>query len=374
MTWSGPTSRDAYIYWPSQTTYQYLKNQRVYKTVRGTQRSETPYEIGLSFLDKASKWGITGSGNQYIACNQGGTQYVYGRVDNDYYNLSGRASNRARSRFLDAVKEHQTASIGAALGEWDSTLRMIGDRLSSLLKFASAVRQKRWKKAGQALGIRKGFVPKAKTVGGAWLEYHFGWSPLLGDIHAGMEVISAPIQAEGYARGRGKATYYQPLVTTLDNGFTRIRISGTFVSLYEIRGYAEMVNPNLDMLEQLGLVNPAAVAWELVPFSFLVDHVVGIGDFLNSFSDAIAWDLYQVATSYRRECRNGTTAYARYTGSAGNYTYGSDYGQVFAVRAFRTVGGLSLPPYVLSFTNPFTGLSAPRAATYCALLLQQLRD
>jgi hypothetical protein len=53
----------------------------------------------------------------------------------------------------------------------------------------------------------------------------------------------------------------------------------------------------LYLLSQLGLANPAAVAWELVPFSFVVDWFTDAGTFINSFTDFLGCSVtnsYQV--------------------------------------------------------------------------------
>lgn len=47
----------------------------------------------------------------------------------------------------------------------------------------------------------------------------------------------------------------------------------------------EVINDSLLTLDQCGLINPLSVAWELVPFSFVVDWFLPIGTYINSMSD-----------------------------------------------------------------------------------------
>jgi hypothetical protein len=330
----------------------------------------------MGLMDGESKYGNVQS-NWYQTCNGGSSQDVYGRVINDFYVLKPRALNRARSKFITSMKENRQSSIGASLGEFDKTLRMIGDRAKQLLSFTRRLKRGNFRGAAAALGIVKppfqgGWRPRAKEFGGAFLEYHFGWTPLLGDIHDGMRLISSPLPSDGRARGKGRAFAEQGLTKTYDSGGslpTRKYLSGTFVSFCEIRGDTELVNPNLDLLESLGIANPVSVAWELVPFSFLVDHVVGIGDFLSSFSDELGWRCFNIGVSQLSSCRDGTAKIDNAIGGA--FPYGTAYKTVVAVSMTRTLS-VALPPHSLAFTNPFTGLSAPRASTYVALLLQLL--
>jgi hypothetical protein len=40
---------------------------------------------------------------------------------------------------------------------------------------------------------------------------------------------------------------------------------------------------------EIGLTNPAEVAWELVPFSFVVDWAIPIGTFLGQLDASVGW-------------------------------------------------------------------------------------
>lgn len=44
-------------------------------------------------------------------------------------------------------------------------------------------------------------------------------------------------------------------------------------------------NPNTWLAERAGLYNPAAVGWDIVPFSFLVNMVTNVGSVINSITD-----------------------------------------------------------------------------------------
>ena len=58
-----------------------------------------------------------------------------------------------------------------------------------------------------------------------------------------------------------------------------------------------ITNPNLLLANRLGLVNPLSVAWELVPFSFVVDWFSGVGNVLDGYTDLLGLsvvDTYSV--------------------------------------------------------------------------------
>lgn len=367
-------TRTSSIAWGSSGAgSQFYRTQNVYKTTPGTRRTETPYQGRLSLYSDASKQNASnGASVPYPSCDSSSNQDPIGRLNNDYYGLIPLATNKARSRFIDAMKENREASIGAALAEFNKSLGMIGGRMSQLLSFTRALKRGDIRGANRALAIPKGYRPKQKSFAGAYLEYSFGWAPLLGDVHDGMEVISSPLPSNGRVRVTGSSVRFQPLTESYRNSLTYptvFTLSGTFVAVCGLRGDTKLVNPNLELLASLGLVNPLSVAWELVPFSFLVDYVVGVGDFLNSFSDEVGWKISNVGISKFSHLRDGF--HKRSENVGGPYQRSCTLGTAYAVKMDRATG-FSLPPYSLEFVNPLSGISARRAATTVALLLQFL--
>jgi hypothetical protein len=51
-----------------------------------------------------------------------------------------------------------------------------------------------------------------------------------------------------------------------------------------VKIYLEVVNPNLHTIQQMGLTNPLVVAWELIPFSFVADWFIQVGDYLTALT------------------------------------------------------------------------------------------
>lgn len=380
MTYHFDSVRISSHSWPGQSVadLDFYRRQDIYKTNPGTKRVETPYYLETSSFTSGSAWHAEGvTPPPYPTCRGTGSQSINGIVKDDVYSLKPRALNRARQAFISACREGRQTSIGASLGELDQALKMIGDRAAQLLNFGRNLRRGRFQRAASCLGFR--IPPKqithlkrVKSLGDQWLELHFGWVPLLGDIHDGMKLISEPLSSDGpcYGRGRAMESLSNKQVYSFSDGsqLTKKWVSGTFEALAELRGDTRLTNPNLDLLQNLGLINPVSVAWELVPFSFLVDHVVGIGDFLESFSDEVGWDCTNLGQSTLSVCRGGNEQMRSWTGDGETLKWSWSLGGNAAVMQ-RSFPG-SIPPYTLTFTNPFTGLSAPRAATYIALLLQ----
>lgn len=168
-------------------------------------------------------------------------------------------------------------NFGETLVELDQSFNMVVNSLRRLYLYFKYARD------GNIKGIRallkssdfklRG-TTKKKRVANAYLEYQFGWSPLINDVY-------------------NAVFNTHKLVTEKGVGFARTsgRYSSDFNKLLEDRtvGRAGGVvkTPSSSALNQLGLTNPLLMAWNRLPFSFLVDWVVPISTLLG----ALTWTL-----------------------------------------------------------------------------------
>lgn len=132
----------------------------------------------------------------------------------------------------------------------------------------------------------------SRLLADLWLEYRFGWLPLLNDIEAGIKLY-----AQYQARGGEVCTVKAKLSKTDDwqapsgSGLTDINPVLPTGYVYSHSKTSCMIglsyrcdNPSLALMSSLSLTSPVLLGWELVPFSFLVDWFLPIGNALQSFS------------------------------------------------------------------------------------------
>lgn len=336
-----------------------------------------PYSRRLSLIGRRQEFGIAG-GYPYLSAFSTSNQTAEGRMYNDYYGLVPRAQNRARSRFISKLRQDQSASIGACLGEWKQSFSMIGDRLKQLYTAYKAVRSGDIYRASRALSAPPppNWRKDIKKPANLWLEWHFGWSPMLGDIFGATQVLSSELPQLQRVTASASAKYHQGNLKTYSNDeWDFIQISGDFKAACRLGGFARLVNRSLGLADQLGLVNPVTVAWELVPWSFLVDHVIKIGSFIDSFTDTLPWEFSGIWQANYRSLWGGTHLIQQwYTDIHGQRSlYGADHTEICCFQMNRSLGG-GLPPWCLYLEVPFRDMSVARAATYCSLLLQQMSD
>lgn len=199
--------------------------------------------------------------------------------------------NTAFSRLVNALRQGNSANLGVSLIESGQSLKMIVQRLSSFTKAFRALRKGKLGDALAALSIRPDVasLPKRRkgqskeswlqTVANNFLEYQFGWKPLCSDIWDAFTVLTAdPVKPVEFSVGSKRqfsvSTPYDGQ-TAVCNGWTGVRLACTAVTS----------NPNLALANQLGLVNPLTVAWEVVTLSFLFDWFANVKKLLNSFTD-----------------------------------------------------------------------------------------
>ncbi len=244
---------------------------------------------------------------------------------------------------------------GVATAEGRQACTMIVKRLGQMTTFTRAIFRGRFGDAATALGVkwkdvkgRKVFTPQplphllrqpkylaresVRSLSNAYLEFHFGWSPLMQDIYDAMEVIQKPIKPH---KIKGKATYSYPspfnaITRTIDpeqRTTVRTYSRNTRETLAQ-RADLIISNPNLAAMQQWGVVNPLSIAWELVPFSFVLDWFATVGDYLNSLTDFAGVTLInphktwftqytagRILTSTPKNPKSWNTSYGQYTAS-----------------------------------------------------------
>lgn len=270
------------------------------------------------------------------------------------------AQNAAYLKMVDKVVGARSA-LSTTLIEGRQALDMIYNRSTQMTTAFRNLARGRFRAFLQDLHIKKA-LPKhhgmrwnnPKDASGLWLEYHFGWSPLLADISTAVGVLQdTPLLWRQRFRTVGNADfdmYYRqagrgPRVTA--SGPCKVRC------LYQL--VAEIKNPNYNLAKQLGFTNPGAIIWESVPFSWLIDWFYPVGNFLASANDFYGIHLDRAFSTRYYEAK---TSHRMTTGPSS--TFNLEY-----IRVKRTLGTLGYHPQFVTKRLSFT-----RAATAVAVLIQ----
>lgn len=165
-----------------------------------------------------------------------------------------------------------SASLGVTLATVKQSREMIVKRYGFLNRRCSEIAADLFRVDGSR---RYPKTRHAERLAGFHLEVIFGWVPLLADIHAAAyNVIQLDDVTEFISVAANNVGQTQ---SGIDEYFTRARVS------YHVG--ARVSNPNTWLAERAGLLNPAAVVWDIVPWSFVVNMFTNMGQLVQSITD-----------------------------------------------------------------------------------------
>lgn len=132
---------------------------------------------------------------------------------------------------------------------------------------------------GQVNKDRLGKRMRAGDISGAWLSIQYGWKPLLSDIYEAMKMVEKLTVEPRRIEYRVQHSVSSSWNDSCSSAYNTLPATGKRVSKLKVI-YVEQVK----VARSLGLLNPAAVLWEKIPFSFVVDWFTPIGSYLDSVS------------------------------------------------------------------------------------------
>lgn len=175
---------------------------------------------------------------------------------------------------LMEIKSQKT-NLAVSLAEVRESANLIGSLSSDLFQFFHKLRGGRPIAAFKAL--LGGHGPGSKRVANRWLEYTYGLSPMMSDIFGLCEQAGEKLTKGVYVHGRVKrrsssaGRFKVGVATSMVTDVTRRRV----IYRYKVD------STGLKTLSQLGFTNPLQFAWELIPYSFVIDWFIDIGDWVS---------------------------------------------------------------------------------------------
>lgn len=203
-------------------------------------------------------------------------------------NPASSVDNAFGARLIDEAKiktvlkaKDMKVNIPVMFGEGRKTVRMLFDTARQLAEAYFNFRRGRFKKAADKLNIR---VPKGHANN--WLAYKYGWIPLLSEVKGLAELaaqqsvgrkprftVKSKVEAETH-----HSSLFKTGLTGEVHGSNRCTGSTNFTARAGL--LLEISNMGQSQLNQVGILDPALVVWELIPFSFVFDWFISVGDWL----------------------------------------------------------------------------------------------
>lgn len=247
-----------------QSVGQAIGNDGKYETFQGKQRLKWNNYETTKWTVRRTKGVSLAYGDIWRECNCfPGSKFVA----NDLLTLQSRLSEK--------VKGHNfNLAVSAAQGK--QTVDMARNAIFSIGGAILDLKKGKFESAARRFGVaQRPSKLSEKDVSGRWLELQYGWLPLISDVHeaakayesltsgARVNSVTESIQKEWRGNASCSAANYS-----------------CYGNVQENQRYIYEMTETLSTPRSLGLTDPASVVWELIPYSFVVDWFVPIGDYL----------------------------------------------------------------------------------------------
>lgn len=135
-------------------------------------------------------------------------------------------------------------------------------------------------------------LQKSVTASNRWLALQFGILPVVNDIYSCIDILQRDFPSDALS-----ATYAKSLPWEVSNDSLTVEIEGFTRVSARILANIRISNPNVFLANQLGVLNPAGVAWDALPGSFILDWMLPVGKFCNSLSNDWGMELVEPTVS-----------------------------------------------------------------------------
>jgi hypothetical protein len=206
-------------------------------------------------------------------------------VGSDFVDMANATFDDTTLKLLGSIAD-QKVNLPVLVAEAHKTADMILGTATKVVEAYRAFVRGNFKQVAKVLNINP------KSAHKSWLEYKYGWMPMLMDIKgvaetfAQRELGGRPIRFSvtehgSFTLNESETVHYLPYGGSGDATYKR-----TFNSEYRCtqKLWLEVDNPQFTSLQQMGLTNPLLVAWELVPYSFVIDWACSVGDWLKGLT------------------------------------------------------------------------------------------
>jgi hypothetical protein len=236
---------------------------------------------------------------------------VNGLVSSNVYDVTGLKSylNWNRPLLVNNVLKgilNKSFDLAVFLRELNQTMSLISNTAKKLSASASQIKKGQYTRAAKTLGIKK---PKGVSGKKHWsdnyLAYKFGVMPLLADVDGSMKYLATMAEAVRIrASSRLSTSVDKVKVYSLvyfnygiEEEFTvTSRCSYKTFVFEQVTAEYRLSNNFWRQLQRLGITNGATATWESIPYSFVVDTFVNIGELLGDFDLGLGLEF--VTSSY----------------------------------------------------------------------------
>lgn len=203
---------------------------------------------------------------------------------------------------LNALRGGRT-QMGSDMAEGKKTVEMVADNASQLAQGLLAFKRGNFGAIPGIFGLSPRDLLSGKSLANRWLEYQYGWKPLMGSIYDGIGLLQKGFRSkEMIFRGSSTAS------DSASRNYTENANYGCYMDCVKTDSYSarttytyKVSNAVIDRVDAAGLLNPLSIAWELTPFSFVLDWFVPVGNVLSAITATAGLEFATGWTSVKTE-------------------------------------------------------------------------
>lgn len=272
-----------YTYFPRQARKPYVVRPKDQKSMKPNpywmNESETNVATGV-FINTAADGTVTTV--ETTMGQWGGYKNLPGKAGvftaNDMNTLIGKLREQVSGPGFNAA---------VTLGEGSEAYNSIAKTISDVTAAVHFARKGNMRAACRSLGVEPLSRHKAqrnpldlsavKPLSERFLELQYGWLPLLSDVKSAADALSHHAAQDPPVTRKVKQRLKRTV--DVDRDYAE-NVHRTTVSVQILYSCTESNTPSVP--DALGLTDPLTVAWELVPYSFVIDWFLPVGDYLQA--------------------------------------------------------------------------------------------
>jgi hypothetical protein len=339
----------------------------------GNRKDPNPHEYQRYYRRYYNGLETNEASGQLIAYRQGalGRQLTPSR---DYSGFSSNVYNEALSKVYERLRS--SADLSVDIGQMGQTQSMIRNAVRSVTYFRRYKTEilREWYRDFLDVRnrVRRNPLYPAKSLGSKWLEFQYGWKPLAQDIYDSAVALQKALPSKMKIKERAQQVDHERISQTsasYGDGFIETsNWNDSSRCQFEVSYYPP--TSGLAFLANFTSLNPVSIAWELIPYSFVVDWFIDIGGYMRNLENACLYgSAFQggTVTETRRILGEGSIR-----GSNNGYTVQANDGIWLNVYKRRQVLVSNPLPRVPQFTG--VNLGSGRLLNAAALLSQHLKS
>lgn len=251
--------------------------------------TRSPWNGALTWQTNNKKWDYTFSGTVQ--------SWVFGDVSHLPSSKESACINAARVKANARINGADVMGL-VSLAEMGKTVSMVAQAARDIAGMLRRIRQgKPPVSSSSVLGRNPGLTNQAakfeNQAANLWLQYSYGWIPTVTDLTGALIALyNLSIENKPRYTARGFGNDSEVLTSTTE--FTTFSLTGKYQAkttttrelkarcaiLYELTDIARDMN-------RFGILDLPGAVWELIPYSFVVDWFISIGEWIQAVTPKV---------------------------------------------------------------------------------------